>query len=124
MAGSDFKSVDEYIKTFPEEIQARLEIIRKAIRENVPDEAEETISYQIPTFKLNGKFLIFFAAFKNHVSIYPIPSGPESFRKKIEHYIKGKGTMQFSNDIELPIELILEIIKYSLEANQRRTKIS
>lgn len=122
MARSNFQSVDEYISIFPDEIQKRLQLIRKLIKENVPDDAEETISYQIPTFKLNGKFIIYFAGFKNHTSIYPIPPGPKDFKKDISEYIKGRGTLQFSNKKDLPIDLIKEVIKYSLEANLERTK--
>lgn len=122
MARTDFKSVDEFIATFPDEIQERLKLIRKTIKENVPPDAEETISYQIPTFKLDGKFIIYFAGFKNHISIYPIPPGPKDFQKDIKEYIKGKGTLQFSNDKDLPIALIKKVIKYSLDANLKRAK--
>ncbi len=122
MTRSDFQSIDEYISTFPEDIQKRLEIIRKTIKENVPNNAVEAISYQIPCFKLNGKFIIYFAGYKNHTSIYPIPPGPKSFQKEISEYVKGKGTMQFKNDKDLPIQIIKRVIKYSLEANLNRTK--
>lgn len=119
---SDFKSIDEYIKTFPKEIQKRLNVIRKLIKQEAPNEATEAISYQIPCFKLNEKFIIYFAGYKNHISIYPIPPGPKTFIDEITPFIKGKGTLQFSNIEELPIELIKKVIKYSLEANLERTK--
>jgi len=122
MARSDFKSIDEYISSLPKDIQKRLELIRKTIKENVPEEAQETISYQIPCFKLNGKFIIYFAGYKNHTSIYPIPPGPKDFQEEIKNYVKGKGTMQFSNGEDLPIEINKKVIKYSLETNLNRAK--
>lgn len=122
MARSNFQSIDEYLSTFPEEIKRRLEEIRSLIKNNVPEESIESISYQIPCFKLNGKFIIYFAGYKNHTSIYPIPPAPDSFTKKLEPFIKGKGTLQFPNDKELPIDIIKEVIKYSLEANKKRAK--
>ena len=75
-----FKTMDEYINTFPEDIQKLLEKIRETIR-NVAPEAVETISYQMPTFNLDGKYLIHFAAWKNHIGFYPIPAGDKAFQK-------------------------------------------
>lgn len=121
MARSNFKSIDEYISTFPDEIANKLEAVRKIIKNELPD-ATETISYQIPCFKQNGKYVIYFAGYKNHLGIYPIPPGDKDFQKKIEPFVKGKGTLQFSNDKDLPTEIIKEVIKHSLEANLKRTK--
>jgi uncharacterized protein YdhG (YjbR/CyaY superfamily) len=117
-----YKTIDEYIKTFPNEIQEKLVTIRNLIKENIPQDATETISYQIPTFKLNGKYVIYFAGYKNHLSIYPIPQGPESYKKEIEPFVKGKGTLQFPNDKELPVNTIKKVIKYSVEAHRNRSK--
>jgi len=75
------ENIDDYISKFPEEIQKQLSSIRRIIRDAAPD-AEETISYQMPTFRLNGN-LVHFAAFKNHIGFYPTPSGIESFRKNL-----------------------------------------
>lgn len=115
-----YTTIDEYINTFPKNIQDKLKQIRKTIKENLPHETSEAISYQIPVFKLNGKYVIYFAGFKNHVSIYPIPKGPESFRKRVEPYIKGKGTLQFQLNHELPMGVIKKVIKLSYEANLER----
>lgn len=78
---SDFKSVDEYIGTFSGEVKDKLEEMRSIFREAAPD-AEEAISYQIPTFKLNGKYVGYFAGFRDHVSFYPIPRDDEELEKK------------------------------------------
>ena len=84
-----FTAIDEYIRTFPADIQAILEEIRQAIQKAAP-EAVETISYGIPTFNLHGKHLVFFAGWKHHISLYPVPAGDEAFQQKISHYIKSK----------------------------------
>ena len=122
MTRTKFNSVQEYFKYFPPDIQKKLKLIRESIKSELPKEVVETISYQIPTFKLNGKYVIYYSAFTNHCSIYPIPKGPESFRKKIAPHVKGKGTLQFPHDKEIPTGLIKEITKYSLEANLNRAK--
>jgi uncharacterized protein YdhG (YjbR/CyaY superfamily) len=86
---TQYKTIDEYIKTFPADIQSILEKMRQTIREAAP-EATETISYQMPTFKLNGN-LVHFAAFKNHIGFYPTPSGIEQFKKELSPYKGSKG---------------------------------
>lgn len=121
MAKTDFKSIDEYISTFPEDIADKLNQVRKIMGDELPD-AVETISYQIPCFKQNGKYVIYFAGYKNHLGVYPIPPGDKDFQKEIEPYVKGKGTLQFSNDKELPVELIKKVTKKALKANIERTK--
>jgi uncharacterized protein YdhG (YjbR/CyaY superfamily) len=118
---SDFKSVDEYIATFPKDLRIVLSTIRKTIKKELPD-AEETISYQIPCFKQNGKYVIYFAGFKNHISLYPIPDGDSSFKKEIAPYVAGKGTLKFPLDKPLPLPLINKVVRHSLKANQARTK--
>jgi len=97
--------MDEYIASFPEEVQKILEEIRATIRATAP-EMWEKISYQIAAFELNGKNLIYFAGWKKHVSIYPIPPGDEAFEKEIAKYTAGKGTLQFPLDGPMPLELI------------------
>lgn len=114
-----FNTVDEYIKTFPDDVQAILEKVRKTIRNVVP-EGKEVISYQIPAVKVNGKNLIFFAAWKSHISLYPIPTGTEAFRKEISQYIAGKGTLKFSLDKPIPYELIKKITTVSLKEHLER----
>jgi uncharacterized protein YdhG (YjbR/CyaY superfamily) len=120
MAKTNFTSINEYIATFPEETQKRLEQVRAAIHAAVP-EAREKISYQIGAFELNGKNLIGFAGWKNHISIYPIPSGSETFNKQVAKYADGKGTLKFPLDKPLPLKLIAKIVKYRVADNLKNT---
>jgi len=117
---TNFTSVDEYIAAFPEETQKRLEQVRAAIHAAAP-EAREKISYQIGAFELNGKNLIGFAGWKNHISIYPIPSGSEAFNKQAAKYADGKGTLKFPLDKPLPLKLIAQIVKYRLADHLKNT---
>ena len=114
-------TIDEYISSFPKDIQKMLEEIRSAIRKAAPD-AVETISYGIPTFKLNGN-LVHFAAFKNHIGFYPTPNGIEEFEKELSVYKQGKGSVQFPLDKPLPLALITRIVKYRAKKNIGQTKI-
>ena len=118
---ASFNSIDEYIGTFPEETQKVLEELRATIKAAAP-EAEEKISYQIPTFTLNGKYLIYFAGWKNHISLYPIPSGSEAFNKEVSQYAAGKGTLKFPIDKPLPLKLITKIVKSRVAENLKRTE--
>ena len=108
--------MDEYIASFPQETQKVLEDIRATVKAVAPD-AKEKISYQIPTFELNGRNLIHFAGWKKHVSLYPVPAGDEAFEKKISKYVAGKGTLKFPLDEPVPLELIEEIVKFSVTGN-------
>jgi uncharacterized protein YdhG (YjbR/CyaY superfamily) len=108
-----FDSIDEYIVAFPEAVQKILRKIRKTIRKVVP-KAEEAISYGIPTFKLNGKALIYFAGFKNHVSVYPAPRSEDEFEEELKDYKGGKGTVQFPLDRAIPYDLIARIVKFKV----------
>lgn len=114
-----FNSIDEYIETFPENIQKFLKELRETIKAAAP-EASETISYGIPTFTLNGKYLIYFAGWKNHISIYPIPTGSEAFNKQISKYVEGKGTLKFPTDKPLPLKLITKMVKLKVAENLKR----
>jgi uncharacterized protein YdhG (YjbR/CyaY superfamily) len=111
-------SIDEYVKCFPLETQKKLEELRAAIKMIVPD-AEEKISYQMPTFTLNGN-LVYFAAYKNHIGFYPTSSGIEAFKHEIKAYKSAKGTVQFPLDKPLPIDLISRIVKYRVEENLKK----
>jgi uncharacterized protein YdhG (YjbR/CyaY superfamily) len=115
-----FKTIDEYIKIFPEEIQFILEKIRKTVRKAAP-EAVEAISYQMPTFKLNGN-LMHFAAFQNHIGFYPVPSGIEAFRDELSPYIAGKGTLRFPIDKSIPYDLIEKIVVFQAKENSAKKK--
>ena len=91
--GTRYKTIDEYIKSFPDDIQIILKKIRETIRKAAP-EATETISYQMPAFKLNGN-LVWFAAFKNHIGFYPIPSGIEAFKEEVSPYATARERYNF-----------------------------
>lgn len=110
------QQVDKYISSFPKETQEKLNQIRKIIKDVAPD-AEEYISYQIPAFKINGKYLVYFAGWKNHLSLYPIPAGDEKYREDIKEYTAGKGTLKFSLDKELPIEIIKKTTEFRIKEN-------
>ena len=113
-----FKTMDEYINTFPEDVQRILNELRQTIKEAAP-EAEETINYQIPTFSLNGN-LVHFAAFENHIGFYPTPSGMEAFKKELSSYKGAKGSVQFPIDQPLPLPLIRRIVEYRVKENVER----
>ena len=116
-----FKTIDEYIRTFPEEVQRELEKMKKTIQEAAP-EATEAIRYQMPTFRLNGKNLVHFAAFKNHIGFYPIPSGIEAFKKELSPYKQGKGSVQFPLDKPVPYELVKKIVKFRVVEIMKESK--
>src|SRR3990172_10872995 len=111
MEKTNYQNIDEYIKEFPTDIQKILQIVRKTIRKAAPN-AVEGISYQMPTFKLKGKNLVHFAAFKNHIGFYPIPSGIEAFKKELSSYKQGKGSVQFPMDKPIPYDLVKKIVNY------------
>jgi uncharacterized protein YdhG (YjbR/CyaY superfamily) len=115
-----FETIDGYIKTFPKEIQKILETVRQAIKNAAPG-ADEAISYQIPTFKLNGN-LVHFAAFKNHIGFYPGSKAIEIFKKEIASYKSSKGAIQFPLDEPIPLSLIKKIVKYRIKENSNRIK--
>jgi uncharacterized protein YdhG (YjbR/CyaY superfamily) len=114
-------SVDEYISAFPDTVQEKLEQIRSLIRSAAP-KAVETISYGIPTFTLNGHYIIYFAGFKKHVSVYPAPRAHKDFKEALSAYEGGKGTVQFSLDEKLPVTLIRKIIRFRISENAKRAK--
>ena len=116
MIPNNAKNIDEYIAAFPDEIQAMLEQIRATISKVAPT-AEEAIKYAIPTFVLNGRNLVHFAAFKNHIGFYPTPTGIESFQKELSKYKQGKGSVQFPLDEPMPLALITKIVKFNMVRN-------
>lgn len=116
-----YKSVDEYIANFSEEVQGRLEEIRKAIKQEVP-EVGEKISYGIPAATLKGKPVIYFAGYKNHISIYPMTPAIEENIKEALAYRTGKGTLQFPFNKLLPMPLIRQIIKVRVKEHLEKGK--
>ena len=120
MAKANYKTIDEYIASFPEDTQKILEEIRATIKAVAP-EAEEKISYQMPTFFLKGN-LIHFAAFKNHIGIYPTPSGTQAFKDEISMYQGAKGSIRLPIDEPMPLELISRIVKFRVAENLTKAK--
>jgi uncharacterized protein YdhG (YjbR/CyaY superfamily) len=104
-------SIDEYIAGFPPDVQALLEKVRATIRKAEPD-AKETISYQIPSFTLNGQYLVYFAGYKKHIGVYPAPVGNPEFEEDLSGYAAGKGTVRFPLDRPIPFGLIRKIVKF------------
>lgn len=111
MATKTFQSISEYISTFPKVTQTILEDLRQTIKECAP-QAIETISYQIPTFKLHNKNLLHFAAYQNHVGFYPTPSGIDAFKEELSPWELSKGSVKFPIAKPIPMELIKRIVKF------------
>ena len=107
---------DAYISRYDEDIQAILQELRKLIKEEAPD-ATEKISYQMPTFYLDGN-LVHFAAYKNHIGFYPAPSGIEKFKQQLSKYKSAKGSVQFPINQTIPFDLIRKIVGFRVAENQ------
>lgn len=117
---TEYHNIDEYIRQFPAEIQDILQEIRKIVRETAP-EATEKISYQMPTFFMNGN-LVHFAAFKNHIGFYPTPTGTEQFKNELSVYKGAKGSVQFPLNQPMPYELIRKIVEFRVVENSSKSK--
>jgi uncharacterized protein YdhG (YjbR/CyaY superfamily) len=115
-----FESVDAYIESFPADVQPRLEAVRTAIREALP-EARETISYDIPTFTLNDRYAVYFAGWKQHISLYPVPSGDEEFERRLAPFRAGRGTLKFPLDEPIPLDLVGQVASLLATARAGRT---
>ena len=110
-------NIDAYIAQFPKETQKILQQIRATIKIAAP-EAEEKINYGIPTFTLGGRYLVYFAAYKNHIGLYPVPGGNKDFEKDFAtYYTSGKGTIQFPPDKPIPLNLVTKIVKFRIKEN-------
>jgi uncharacterized protein YdhG (YjbR/CyaY superfamily) len=112
------KNIDEYIASFSPEVQAILEKIRLTIKNAAPD-AQETISYNIPMFRLHGA-LVYFAAFKKHIGFYPPVRGDAKLEKAISTYAGEKGNLQFPLDRPIPYGLIQRIVKLRVKQNSAK----
>jgi uncharacterized protein YdhG (YjbR/CyaY superfamily) len=121
MMKNEYSDIDGYIRTFPENIQLLLRQIRKTIKQAAPA-AEESIGYGMPAFKTNGKPLVYFAAFKNHIGFYATPTGHKEFEKELSKYKQGKGSVQFPLDKPLPLELISRITEFRVQENLAKSK--
>ena len=125
MATRKFETIDEYIAAFPEDVRRMLERVRRTIRKAAP-EAVETISYQIPTFKLNGN-LISFAAFKHHIGMYPAPTGTKAYQTALSPYKAAKASIRFPLDQSIPYELVSQTVLFRLRettAAKKRGKVA
>jgi len=120
MKRTQFRTIDEYIGIYPKNVQEILQKLRQTIRKAVP-KAEEAISYQIPTFKLNGN-LVHFAAFKNHVGFYPTPSAIKAFKKELSSYKGAKGSVQFPLDKPFPYDLVRKIVIFRVKENREKKR--
>ena len=118
LPSAKFKSVDHYIDYFPKQQKDALQEIRKAIQQAAP-KAEEVLSYNMPAYKLNG-MLVYFAGFKNHVSLFPTSSGIAAFKKELAAYEGSKGTVRFPLGSSLPLNLIRKIVKYRVKENETK----
>ena len=113
-------SIDGYIASAPKDIQKLLQQVRATIKKAAP-EAEEKISYGIPTFTLNGN-LVHFGAYEKHIGFYATPTGHEAFKKELSVYKQGKGSVQFPIDQPLPLDLISRIVKFRVKENSEKAR--
>jgi uncharacterized protein YdhG (YjbR/CyaY superfamily) len=111
-----FATIDQYISSFPEDVQIVLQEVRRRIRNVVPA-AGETISYRIPAVTLGGRHLVYFAGWKHHISLYPVPAADEAFERELAPYLAGKGTVRFPLRQPIPYDLIERLV--ALLAQQR-----
>ena len=118
-----YETIDEYIEIFPKDVQAILRKMRQTIKQVAPG-AVEAISYGMPTFKLNGRNLVHFAAFKSHIGFYPIPTGIEAFKQELSPYKQGRGSVQFPLDKPIPYGLVERIVKYRVKGELKIGKSS
>ncbi|MBK8368133.1 MAG: DUF1801 domain-containing protein [Bacteroidetes bacterium] len=116
-----FKDIDSYISEQAVDVRDRLEQIRQVVKTSAP-KAEEVISYGMPAFKYHG-MLVYFAAFKNHIGFYALPSGNEAFQKELSVYKQGKGSIQFPLDKPIPLTLIKKIVKFRVKENIEKVGI-
>lgn len=114
------QTIDDYIREAPEGVQEILQTLRLIIQEEAP-EAEEAIRYQMPTFILQGN-LVHFAAFKNHIGFYPVPSGITAFQQELTPYKQGKGSVQFPLSEPMPYDLIRRIVRFRAAENLGKAK--
>lgn len=118
---TDFTTVDAYIKTFPNDVQEKLNTIRNIIIENAPD-AIETISYGMPAYKTYKKPLVYFAGYDKHIGFYATPTGHEAFAEELSIFKQRKGSVQFPINTLLPTDLITRIVKFRVKENEEKFK--
>lgn len=113
-----FKDVDEYIAGAPKEVQGKLKELRAAIKSVAPDVLEK-ISYGMPYYGYKGR-LVYFAYFKDHISLFAMPPIPEEYKIKLKNNITGKATIRFALDEKLPLELIRELVRARVKKNEAK----
>jgi len=116
-----FVSVDDYIASYPEETRAQLAQVRQAIQETVP-EAQEKISYGMATFTIDGRPLVYFAGWKSHIGLYPVPTGDAAFEAVISPYRRAKDTVRFPISRPVPIDLVTQITQLCLRRHAERER--
>lgn len=114
-------NVDAYIGQFPAATQAVLKQVRAAVLKAAP-KAEESISYGMPAYKVNGKALVYFAGYDKHIGFYATPTGHEAFKKELAGYKQGKGSVQFPLEEKMPLALITKIVQFRLAENKEKAK--
>lgn len=117
----EITSVEDYIRSFPEEIQVILNKVRKVIKEKAP-EAVENIAYGMPGYKTNGRPLVYFGGFKNHLGFFATPTGHAEFSEELAKFRQGKGSVQFPYDQPIPYGLIGRIVEFRVKENQLKKK--
>jgi uncharacterized protein YdhG (YjbR/CyaY superfamily) len=110
-----FKTVDEYVASFPNDVREKLESLRKTIKKAAP-KAEELIAYNMASYKQDGP-LLYFAAFKNHIGLYPRIA---TFKKELYKYEGGKGTVKIPIDEPIPLKLVSEMVKHQVQKNSKK----
>lgn len=119
-AGPIPENIDQYIAGFPETLQQRLQSMRQTIQQAAPA-ATEAIRYAMPTFRLERN-LVHFAAFKNHIGLYPGAGGVKAFEKELKNYVTSKGAIQFPHEAPLPLALVKKIVQFRVKEEQERAK--
>ncbi|MBN1790589.1 MAG: DUF1801 domain-containing protein [Bacteroidales bacterium] len=114
-------SIDDYIKDFPEDVQILLQKVRATIKEKAPG-AIESMNYGMPGYKTNGRPLVYFAGYKNHIGFYATPTGHEQFAEELSKYKQGKGSVQFPMDKPIPFDLIGRIVEFRVKENSAKSK--
>lgn len=114
-------NIDEYIDSFPIDKANKLNEMRKIIKNVLPDDVVETISWRMPVFRLNGD-IVFFAGFKNHIGLYPMPEVIVEFKEELKGYDTTKGSIHFAYDKPLPVTLIEKIVRYRLAENLKKNE--
>lgn len=114
-----FKTVDDYIRSFPDDIKILLEQMRETILRNA-EGAEESISYRMPAYKLNGRPLVYFAGYRNHIGFYATPTGHSEFAEELSQYKQGRGSVQFPVREPLPLSLVERIVRFRVRENLNR----